>query len=236
VRLFGAEVGRSTVADVFEASAKVMCDADALAELLEGVTHACCDDPDFPIDCSGGVPSRCGVDCAEAFLPMWKSCGSMFRSNPDLAPFAPFADECAQAQSRGAASSCGYTELLPIVMDCTMASEQGAAFFDDGTAPFDFCASACYSHLRQYAEACEEIMPEAAATLKKFEAQMDACGAGAGDASTDLGEECDVYSIRNACLRLDMGTITAALSAGAACDHNPYLSLHGICYGTRCGF
>ena len=62
-------------------------------------------------------------------------------------------------------------------------------------------------------------MPENAATyLKEMAEQMGACGAGAGDSSTDLGEECDVYSIQNACQQLDMSTITVALSAGAVCE------------------
>ena len=72
--MFSVEVGLSTVSEIYMASAKIMCDAAALTELTSGVTRMCCDDQDIPTDCSAGVPSACSVDCAEAFLPLWRNC------------------------------------------------------------------------------------------------------------------------------------------------------------------
>ena len=56
-----------------------------------------------------GVPSSCSVDCAEAYLPLWRNCrDELAGANPD---FAPFAEKCTTAQQDGAVSQCGYTEL-----------------------------------------------------------------------------------------------------------------------------
>ena len=77
------------------------------------------------------------------------------------AAFAPFSDMCAQSQSDGAVSACGYTELLPIMLDCT-------------NVVGDFCSSACYAHLMAYKHACLHTMPAAAATyLQQMVAQTD---------------------------------------------------------------
>ena len=210
IRLFSVEVSQATIEQIYEESARIMCDASALTELLNGVNHMCCDDPDSYIDCQSGVPSSCSVDCAEAYLPLWRNCrDELAGANPD---FAPFAEKCTTAQQDGAVSQCGYTELLPIMLDCSTVPSTA-----------DFCASACYSHIRAYTHACYAMMPKsAAAFLQSMEAQTDACNGGAGDASTDLGASCDIYSIRNSCQLWSLDSITSAIAAEAACDEDEH--------------
>eukprot|EP01051_Picozoa_sp_SAG22_P022551 SAG22_NODE_5443_length_1013_cov_1.072210_2_plen_191_part_00 len=65
LRLFNVEVSSATVAQIYKQSSKVMCDASALSGLMNGVNHMCCDDPDYPVDCSNGLPPTCSVDCAQ---------------------------------------------------------------------------------------------------------------------------------------------------------------------------
>jgi hypothetical protein len=208
IRLFSVEVGLATIGGIYMNSAKVMCDDSALMELTNGVNHMCCDDPDIPTDCSAGVPSECSVDCAEAFLPLWRNCGDELGGSN--AAFAPFADACAATQQEGAVSQCGYTELLPIMLDCTHVAG-------------DFCSSACYAHLMAYTHACYHMMPPAASNyLQQMASQTDTCNGAPGDGSTDLGESCDIYSIQHACSVYSIDSITAAIQAEANCDEDEH--------------
>lgn len=69
----------------------------------------------------------------------------------------------AAAQAAGAQSTCGYTELLPIIMACT-----------DLGPNEDFCTSSCYSRTRVYTHACYGMMPAEASTfLAGLEVQSD---------------------------------------------------------------
>lgn len=117
IRLFSAEVSAATVTQIYHESSQVMCDAGALAELMNSVNHACCDDPDVAVDCGAGVPSACSVDCSTAFLPLWHTCHEYLIQAGD--DFSRFADQCGQAQAAGAQAECGYVEIIPIIMACT---------------------------------------------------------------------------------------------------------------------
>jgi hypothetical protein len=198
IRFFNVEVSQATVDQVYTESTKVMCDSSALSEMMNTVNHMCCDDPNYvSIDCSSGVPSTCSVDCASAFLPLWRNCGAELDKNG--ADFKDFAAQCSSAESDGAVSECGYTELLPIMLTCSDISG------------VDFCQSACYSRLKVYMHACYSSMPpQAAQYIKTLETQIDTCGS-PGTAPTDMGASCDIFSISHACESLSYEAIAPAL-------------------------
>ena len=210
IRLFSAEVSAATVGEIYQESSRIMCDSSALSELMNAVNHQCCDDPDVEVDCSIGVPTACSVDCASAFLPLWQNCQDELDSSGAGSTFHDFAAMCGEAAAAGALSTCGYTELLPIIMACT-----------DGTE--NFCTSSCYSRLRSYIHACYGVMPREASTfIASMEAQMDQCNGMPGTSDRDLGASCDVYSIVNKCNAFGYEAIAGALRAEQettdACD------------------
>ena len=166
-------------------------------------------DPDYPVDCGSGLPPTCSVDCAQAFLPLWKNCREELSATG--VSFQAFATKCQASQEAGADAQCGYVELLPITMTCSSIEDVNG---DGVVNNIDFCASACFSHLRVYVQACYDTMPAFARTfIEGLQAQMDQCNGGTGgSSSTDLGAACDVYSIENACSLLDYQAMVPALA------------------------
>ena len=150
------------------------------------------------------MPTACSVDCASAFLPLWQNCQDALDSSGAGSTFHDFAAMCGEAEAAGALSTCGYTELLPIIMACT-----------DGTE--NFCTSSCYSRLRSYMHACYGVMPREASTfIASMESQMDQCNGMPGTSDRDLGASCDIYSIVNKCNAFGYEAIAGALRAEQA--------------------
>eukprot|EP01043_Picozoa_sp_COSAG02_P041153 COSAG02_NODE_3389_length_6827_cov_2.578627_4_plen_673_part_00 len=189
------------------------CDDAELMVIFNDINTVCC----AGVDCSNGPPVTCNRRCADVMIDAWHTSACKTALQLIMGDtIASFVNLCEHPTDEIYTDvddkySCSYTELINLVLECTVAEEHD-------------CSSTCIVHMRPFLQQCGEVMSGMISSMQpaaeSFQHMVAQCDTPAGtsqvsDADAHV-QTCDISNILTTCSHLD-ADLAAAPSMDALC-------------------